>query len=127
MDGADYMLRCVRYIDLNPVRARMIDDPARYPWSSCAALWGEGDDPLLTLHPSQQALGANTRERGLAYRELLAECMNDDELAAIRVYLQQQRAWGRDEFQATVQAKQNGLRAYDQRTGPLAPNLPGDK
>jgi len=28
VDGADYLLRCVRYIDLNPVRARMTDDPA---------------------------------------------------------------------------------------------------
>jgi putative transposase len=36
----DYFLRCVRYIDLNPVRARMTDDPAAYSWSSCASLCG---------------------------------------------------------------------------------------
>ena len=31
-----YVLRCSRYIDLNPVRARMTDDPDRFQWSSCA-------------------------------------------------------------------------------------------
>lgn len=35
---ADYFLRCSRYIDLNPVRARMTDDPTVFTWSSCAAL-----------------------------------------------------------------------------------------
>jgi putative transposase len=105
VDGADHVLRCVRYIDLNPARARMIDDPARYPWSSCAALCGQRDDPLITLHPSQRALGADPLDRGAAYRALLDECMGEQELAAIRIYLQQQRAYGRDDFQALVEAK----------------------
>ena len=38
VDDADYLLRCVRYIDLNPVRARMTDDPTAFAWSSCAGL-----------------------------------------------------------------------------------------
>ncbi len=29
-----YLLACCRYIELNPVRARMVDDVAAYPWSS---------------------------------------------------------------------------------------------
>ncbi|MBW3551638.1 MAG: transposase [Proteobacteria bacterium] len=105
VDSADYLLRCVRYIDLNPVRARMTDDPVAFPWSSCAALCGLRDDPLLTLHPTQGALGATDKERGDAYRNLLAETINDGDLAAIRAYLQQQRAYGRNTFQAMVQAK----------------------
>ncbi|MEG3190804.1 transposase [Lysobacter sp. D1-1-M9] len=105
VDSADYLLRCVRYIDLNPVRARMTDDPVAFPWSSCAALCGLRDDPLLTLHPTQGALGATDKERGDAYRNLLAETISDGDLAAIRAYLQQQRAYGRDTFQAMVQAK----------------------
>jgi len=104
---ADYLLRCVRYIDLNPVRARMTDDPSQYPWSSCAALCGEREDALLTLHPTQHALGESIRDRGLAYRALLAECINEEDLASLRAYLQQQRAYGRDEFQMYVEAKTN--------------------
>ena len=99
VDGEDYLLRCTRYIDLNPVRARMTDDPAAFPWSSCAALCGLREDSLLVLHPTQRALGAQ------AYRVMLAEAISDEDLAAIRLYLQQQRAYGRDDFRAMVEAK----------------------
>jgi putative transposase len=36
---------------------------------------------------------------------MLAEAINDDDLAAIHLYLQQQRAYGRDDFRAMVEAK----------------------
>ncbi|GAB2514634.1 transposase [Lysobacter humi (ex Lee et al. 2017)] len=105
VDSDHYFLRCVRYIDLNPVRARMTDDPAAYPWSSCAALCGLRRDPRLTLHPTQIALGATDSLRGAAYRALLSEALAEHDLAAIRAYLQQQRAHGRDDFRAMVEAK----------------------
>lgn len=38
------MLRCSRYIDMNPLRARMTDDPTRFAWSSCASLCGRSND-----------------------------------------------------------------------------------
>ena len=99
VDDADYLLRCVRYIDLNPVRARMTDDPTAFAWSSCAGLCALREDPLLTQHPIQRALGPE------AYRTLLTEALNDEDLAAIRLYVQQQRAFGRDDFRAMVEAK----------------------
>ena len=99
VDGADYLLRCARYIDLNPVRARMTDAPAAFRWSSCAGLCDVRDDPLLTPHAVQRALG------GEGYRLMLGEAISDDDLAAIRAYLQQQRAYGRDDFRAMVEAK----------------------
>ncbi|NJC37689.1 REP element-mobilizing transposase RayT [Xanthomonas arboricola] len=37
VDSADYVLRCYRYIELNPVRACLIDNQAAYRWSSCPA------------------------------------------------------------------------------------------
>ncbi|MEG3190835.1 hypothetical protein [Lysobacter sp. D1-1-M9] len=43
-------------------------------------------------------MGINDHERADAYRALLTEALNDDDLAAIRTYLQQQRAYGRDDF-----------------------------
>lgn len=105
VDSEAYVLRCARYIDLNPVRARITDDPAAYRWSSCAALCGQRIDPLLSPHPAQIALGPTDIERAHAYRRLLDEAVSEDELAAIRLYLQQQRAWGRDDFRAMVEAK----------------------
>lgn len=53
----------------------------------------------------QRGLGPTGKERGDAYCALLAETLNDEHLAAIRLYLQQQRAYGRDHFQAMVEAK----------------------
>ena len=105
VDGDAYLMRCVRYIDLNPVRARMTADPTTYPWSSCAALSGRRDDLLLTLHAAQLALGATAGDRAFAYRALLAEVLDDEDLAAIRSHLQQQRTFSRDALQAKVKAK----------------------
>jgi putative transposase len=99
VEGEDYLLRCTRYIDLNPVRDRMTDDPAAFPWSSCAGLCGLREDPLLSPHPIQRALGAQ------GYHAMPAEAISDEDLSAIRLYLQQQRAYGRDDFRAVVEAK----------------------
>lgn len=105
VDTETYVLRCTRYIDLNPVRARMTDDPASYPWSSAPSHCGLGGAPSLTPHPTYTALAPTAEGRAAAYRELLREVMSDDDLAAIRIYLKQQRALGRDAFQAMVEAK----------------------
>ena len=116
MDSAEYLLRCVRYIDLNPVRARMTDDPVRFPWSSCAALCGQRDDPLLTLHHTQLAMGTSNKDRSHACRELLTETLDNENFAAIRAYLQQQRAYGRDDFPGDGRSQDAAL--CDSAAGP---------
>lgn len=104
VDNEGYLLRCARYIDLNPVRARITESACDYRWSSCAALCGLRPDRLLSLHPTQRALGPSAQARGSAYQALLDEAIPDEEMQAIRLYLQQQRAWGRDDFRAMVEA-----------------------
>jgi putative transposase len=37
VDSECYLLTCMRYIELNPVRAGMVDNPGQYPWSSFRA------------------------------------------------------------------------------------------
>ncbi|WP_221623646.1 transposase [Burkholderia cepacia] len=76
-----------------------------YSWSSAAAHVGLRYDPLLTPHPAEAALGLTTAERGAAYRALLHEALSDDDVLAIRAYLQQQRALGNDAFKVMVEAK----------------------
>jgi putative transposase len=110
VDSAEYLLRCYRYIDLDPVRARMSEDPERYAWSSCAAHCGR-EDPFLTAHPAYVALGTSLDERGSAYRLLFQKVLSDDAVQEIRAYLDQQRALGRDAFQAMVAAKTRRLAA----------------
>ncbi|MGY4892996.1 UNVERIFIED_CONTAM: transposase [Xanthomonas axonopodis] len=105
MDSADYVLRCYRYIELNPVRARLTDNPAAYRWSSCPANLGQRRHSALTPHPCWLALGTDPIERSNAYRALLDEALSDELLASIRLHLQQQRALGHDAFRAMVEAK----------------------
>ena len=105
VDSENYVLRCHRYIDLNPARARMTEDPAAYPWSSCANHCGHRPDTILTPHPAYTALGSTPDARAETYRHLLRETLSDDDLIAIRTYLQQQRALGKDDFRDMVEAK----------------------
>jgi len=53
VDSEAYVLSCYRYIELNPVRARMTDEPTRFLWSSCAANCGHWNDPLLSPDRAQ--------------------------------------------------------------------------
>jgi putative transposase len=122
IEGDTHLLRCMRYIDLNPVRARMTDDPRAFRWSSAASLCGSGTDVLLSEHAAYVSLGTTQIERGRAYGGLLDEAVSDEELHAIRQYLQQQRAWGRDDFRAMVEAKTQrfaGIRPSHRPTKPL--------
>lgn len=64
------LLACQRYLELNPVRAAMVDHPGEYRWSSYGAnAQGQGD-VLLRPHALYLGLGANPEVRQAAYREL---------------------------------------------------------
>ena len=67
-----YLLACMRYIELNPVRAGLVRGPADYRWSSHRAnALGEAD-PLLAPHALYLALGRGAAERCAAYRAAFA-------------------------------------------------------
>ena len=65
-----YLLSCMRYIELNPVRARVVARPGQYQWSSFRANALGREDPLLTPHAHYCALGRDTGSRQAAYLEL---------------------------------------------------------
>lgn len=62
-----YLLSCMAYIELNPVRAGMVSDPREYPWSSHLSHIGQRADRLLTPHPVYWALGNTPFAREAAY------------------------------------------------------------
>jgi len=98
------VLACYRYIELNPVRAGMVEKPAAYPWSShrCNAT-GE-PDLLVRPHAEYLALGSASSPACLAYRAMFAVALSDGQLAEIRAYVQQQKALGSARFQAQIEA-----------------------
>lgn len=78
-----YLLACMAYIDLNPVRAGMVAAPADYPWSSHAHHIGQRHDSLITPHALVWALGNTPFAREAAYAELVAAGLSTAEQQAI--------------------------------------------
>src|SRR5262249_38140625 len=66
-----YLLACMAYMDLNPVRAGMVVQPADYAWSSHQHYTGQRHDRLLAPHPLVWALGNTPFAREAAYKELV--------------------------------------------------------
>ena len=67
------ILRCLAFIDLNPVRAGIVQQPAQYRWSSHNAL-AEEDETIISLHEVYVSLGRDGASRYAAYcKELEAE------------------------------------------------------
>lgn len=74
VDTDDYLLACARYIDLNPVRAKMTTQPEDYPWSSCRHRIGVSTCDWLDHDPCYLALGTADIQRQRRYRQLPKRC-----------------------------------------------------
>jgi putative transposase len=104
VDTEKYLLLCYRYIELNPVRANMVDDPADYVWSSyrCNALGVESS--LCSPHDEYLALGKVAEERYRSYRELFKYQVDGELLDDVRNALNKGLALGGERFQDEVEA-----------------------
>lgn len=71
IDTERYLLTCMVYIDLNPVRAGLVGDPAGYTWSSHGHYTGQRSDPLVTPHPIFWTLGNTPFSREAAYADMV--------------------------------------------------------
>lgn len=78
-----YLLACMVYMDLNPVRAGMVADPADYPWSSHAHYIGRRSDRLITPHPLYWELGNTPFARDQAYGDLVRAGVSDEQKRAL--------------------------------------------
>lgn len=99
-----YLLRCYRYIELNPVRADMVRHPRDYQWSSYSAN-GEGEPSrLLTPHEEYLALGGHENERRAAYQALFRSELDPKQLKEIRTAVNGGFALGNERFKAEIAA-----------------------
>jgi putative transposase len=79
-----YFLVCQRYIELNPVRAYMVNAPADYPWSSHRANAFGQESSLITPHALYASLGKVLAVRHATYRHLFGEALPDEVLDEVR-------------------------------------------
>jgi putative transposase len=100
-----YLLQCHRYIELNPLRAKMVADPADYAWSSHRCHAVGIPDPLITPHPAMARLGRTGEERRRNYRELVMQAVDPEETDTIRRHLQHQRIYGPDHFRLALERR----------------------
>lgn len=84
VDDETYFLVCQRYIELNPVRAEMVDHPGQHNWSSYRANAHGARDILITPHHLYTALGQESHVRHAAYRDLFQEVLSSEQLEDIR-------------------------------------------
>lgn len=99
-----YLLSCMRYIELNPVRAGMVDHPAEYRWSSYASNALGVSNAVLTQHPEYVTLSCSSGHRRSVYRGLFDADSDPDELALLRRALQTGTPLGNEKFKAEIEA-----------------------
>jgi len=94
----EYLPACCRYIELNPLRAAMVEDPSVYKWSSCRCkVYGE-EDPAVDLPQFYLALGRSDQERQEAYRRYLYDTIPVYEVELIREAIRRGQATGGERF-----------------------------
>ena len=100
-----YLLACMAYIDLNPVRAGMVTQPGDYAWSSYANHAGQRQDPWLTPHPLYWELGNTPFAREMAYANLVQAGIASRQQTALTDATLRGWALGEPEFVADLQKR----------------------
>lgn len=103
LDSEQYLLICSRYIELNPVRAGMVDQPAAYTWSSYQSNALGKNNPLITPHPVYLALGSTDKERQKNYMELFDHVISKHALEEIRMATNKAWVLGNNRFKEQIE------------------------
>lgn len=104
VDSEAYLFSCMRYIELNPVRAGMVGHPGEYPWSSYSQNAGGAPGGILSPREEYLRLGPEALTRGRAYRALFDERLADDDIRRIRESIAKGGVLGREEFARRIGA-----------------------
>ncbi|MDT8383443.1 MAG: transposase [Gammaproteobacteria bacterium] len=100
-----YLLACMRYIELNPVRADMVRSPANYRWSSYSCNAQGKDDSMITRHALYTSLGKTQASRCEAYKTLFKAHLDESQLKDIRAAWQTGTPLGNDHFREKIERK----------------------
>jgi putative transposase len=79
-----YWLTCLRYVEMNPVRAGLVGVPESYRWSSYRAHALGARDPIVASHGLYEALATTADRRQEAWRQICAPALEIERLKALR-------------------------------------------
>jgi putative transposase len=80
----EHLLTVLRYIEANPLRAKMVEQAGEYRWSSFGEHGHGRADSLLDPVPAYESLGARPAVRRRRWSAYVHQTPDADELAAIR-------------------------------------------
>lgn len=118
VQAEDYLLACYRYIEMNPVRAKLVSHPGEYPWSSYLTNAEGKASPLVMPHDEYARLGCTDEDRRNRYKELIAEVLDSRLIDAIRAATNGNFALGDARFRQQVS------RALGRPASPGSPGRP---
>ena len=98
-----YLLACMAYIDLNPVRTGMVSEARDYPWSSHGFYVGLRSDKLVTPHALFWGLANTPFGREVAYADLVRAGVSAQQQADLTRSTLAGWALGEDCFVANLQ------------------------
>jgi len=117
IDTVSYLLTCMNYVELNPVRAGMVCEPADYPWSSftqnTSAKLG-----WLREHGEFSGLGSTRSRRIASYMQLFNYNQSESDIDLIRAAAHYCQPIGDDAFRREVEKKFGLRRGYMKRGKP---------
>jgi putative transposase len=100
-----YLLQCGRYIELNPVRAKLVHDPGEYRWSSYRFhAFGEPNE-LLVKDPLHERPDESEQNRQKRYREFIQDGVPKETAEEIRRSIVGERPLGRHGFGQQLEEK----------------------
>ena len=105
IESNQYLLACQRYIELNPVRADMVEHPAEYPWSSYRRNALGDENTLITPHSLYQSLGNTDVVRYRQYQGLFDNEIPKRKMNKIREMTNKSWVLGDERFKAEIAAK----------------------
>jgi len=103
VDSEKYLLTCMRYIEMNPVRAEMVSHPSEYRWSSYHANACGKENILINPHPIYTSLAKTETQRQHDYRALFENTLDIEDVHEIREALNQELVLGREDFKDKIQ------------------------
>ncbi len=117
LDPDGYLLAVAHYVELNPVRAGLVETPADYEWSSYGANALGADDDLVTSHPMYLALDEDADDRRAVYARRVDAPLAPAEVQRIREATNKAWVLGDNDFCSRIETRLNRRARPQQRGG----------